>query len=44
MEIVCPKCGNSDETYFDGCTYVCDNCGNYWGGDDSIFDDIEDDF
>ena len=44
MEIECPKCGNSEETYFDGCTYVCENCGNRWGDDDNIFNDTEEDY
>lgn len=38
MEIICPEC-YSEDAYFDGCTYVCNNCGYCWGGDDSIFDE-----
>ena len=44
MEIIRPKCGNLDETYFDCCTCVCDNCENCWGGDDNIFNYAEEGF
>jgi len=31
MEIECPACGSYD-CYFNGLHYVCDDCGNVWGG------------